>query len=448
MKQSIVSAVALLCAGCALGAPAGVRVKTAPAIRVPSGNATTKLDDYLSADILKNLLGDYLDAEYYKYVPEDDKNTLHLLIRYPLINTEKLSEYLETIDLIKDELPGNEIEFDSPKDLILPSTDINLAEFKKALPDNLGFKSVAVKLYAGPGVAQYKLHGKIFMDYQQKAGGSAQKHFILGTEKDGNVSPDFMTFAGTLPELTGNSNHVLSPDDTGRYTRYPSSLRDTELQEVFNPVPERLSFYFEVVPQIGEKEDKINFKVGEITEDLLQFSVDMTLDISLAFVAMGDSEHPPIMRLDAIPGIDADSEQDIFGRKSAEENGELFDGVQAATLRLSYDNSLTSSDSDLSDLTANIQVRPENVDPKDARALTVRPFTVKHGTNQTVEVALDAGYVRNNLLYPKDIELAFIPKDDPARTLFSFAPGKDGTGGSFTLRGVEVETSLDHTFHF
>ncbi|WP_162502482.1 hypothetical protein [Treponema endosymbiont of Eucomonympha sp.] len=453
MKQSMASAAALLCAGCALGAPSGVRVKTAPAIRVSSGGATTKLDDYLSADILKNLLGEYSKAEYYQYGKE---NTLHILVRYNLVaetlDFEKLR--LEDAEALEDFL-GEDFPYTYPDDdpdiisidissLIKVNetsiTGINLKTFKEALPKNLGFESVTARIYAGPKDEQYKLYGTIYARY----GDRASFPILDGSHnEDGTVD-----FKGKLPSsLKEGESRVLAPKDFARYPE-PSFLTaesgTSSLAAVFNAWPEDLAFDFDVAPQIGSISGMLTLPVKDILEmDSLQLYIDMTLDISLAFVA-ADPDKPAVICLDDIPGIDAGGEQDIFGRKSLEENGELFDSVQAATLRLSYDNSLTSSD-----LTANIR------NSKDARALTVRPFTVKHGTNQTVEIALDAGYVRNNLLYPKDIELAFIPKDDPARTLFSFGPGdtdpkspKYGEGGAFTLRGVEVETSLDHTFHF
>uniref|UniRef100_UPI000AD97DD5 hypothetical protein n=1 Tax=Treponema endosymbiont of Eucomonympha sp. TaxID=1580831 RepID=UPI000AD97DD5 len=341
------------------------------------------------------------------------------------------------------------LDVTEPIDLILegitPIENINLSDFTQALQGNLGFESVTARIYAGlndkqlnlNNNKQLKLSGSISADCWQKyekenpPDDKIRLFPMFPSDKgDDSAPPGDAVFRGNLPPLTGNPNHVLSSNETEDYVNLTPSLGDIELEKVFNEFPERFDIRFDDMSL-----ETITFIPAEIeTMDSLQLYIDMTLDISLAFVA-ADPDKPAVICLDDIPGIDAGGEQDIFGRKSLEENGELFDGVQAATLRLSYDNSLTSSD-----LTANIR------NSKDARALTVRPFTVKHGTNQTVEIALDAGYVRNNLLYPKDIELAFIPDKDG--TLFSFGPGEDGTGGSFTLRSVEAVTALDHTFYF
>jgi hypothetical protein len=459
MKQSIVSAAALLCAGCALGVPAGVRVKTAPAIRVSSGGATITLDDYLSAEILDNLLGGYSNAKYYQYVPENDKNTLHILVRYPLMNVGIPSkEYLEEYENLKEYLVGeNIIDEDDPIDFdsselielgviekIQSIEGINLAKFAHELPENLGFKSVAAKIYAGPYAGteetQYKLYGSISANYwQEYARQKPETVVLLGNKENDDISPDTMVFKGNPPTLTGNQNGVLSPNEADNYAKLTSSLpkegEGIELRDIFNCRPDKLDFCFDVVPQIGDEPGRIAFTVEEIKNTKsLQFTADMVLDISLAFVATTvsttapGSYEPVVMRLDKIPGIDADSERDIFEQTK---ESDFFDGVQTVTLRLHYDNSLISSDE-----AAEMRVGSEYV----------CAFTLKTGAKQTSEVVLDAGYVRNNPLRPKDIELAFIPEKDGA--LFSFAPGADGTGGSFTLTGVEVETALDRTFPF
>jgi hypothetical protein len=431
MKQSMASAAALLCAGCALGVPAGVRVKTAPTIRVPSGGATTELDEYLSADILK---GNPPNADIYQYGKD---NTLHFLVRYRInektLFEEARQEYLNDPDWEK---YGNIIPPFEAKGLIeavldgmTPIKNINLSDFAQALPGNLGFESVTARIYARlndkPLSLSFKPDGGVYADCwkehnEQSTDDDKQPILLLG----GNSNTDP---AEILPPFPVNPHNVLSAADIYEYAQCQPSLGDIELEEVFNEFPERFDIRFEDISS-----EEITFTSDEIeTMDSLQLYIDMVLDISLAFVA-ADPDKPAVICLDDIPGIDADS-----WRKTTEENNSLFESVQAVTLRLSYDNSLLGSDTE-----TKIRVK-DSGGSKD-----ICTFALKTGPKQTSEVVLDAGYVQK-LPKLEDIELAFTPvKDDPARTLFSFSPGEDGTGGAFTLRGIEVETSLDCTFHF